>query len=99
MMLLFLMPVEETGETRVRTDCLNFDASLCIQIKTNFNLRKKALGLYFLLDWRSRCCSRMHVSERSTEYVTSVMKNVLSNKKIIQMLMFALQKKIWKTNY
>jgi len=29
MMLLYLMPVEETGETRVRTDCLNFDVSLC----------------------------------------------------------------------
>jgi len=41
------MPIEETGETRVRTDCLNFDASLCIQIKkTNFNLKKKALGIY-----------------------------------------------------
>ena len=49
MMLLFLMPVEETGETRVRTDCFNFDVSLCIQIKTNFNLRKKALGLYFFV--------------------------------------------------
>jgi len=29
----------------------------------------------------------------SAEYVTSVMKNVLSNKKIVKMLMFALQKK------
>jgi len=27
------MPTEETGETKVRTDCLNFDVSLCIQIK------------------------------------------------------------------
>jgi len=35
----------------------------------------------------------------STGYVTSVMKNVLSNKKVVQMLMFALQKKIWKRNY
>jgi len=33
------------------------------------------------------------------EFVNSVMKNVLSNKKIIQMLIFALQKKIWKRNY
>jgi len=24
-----LMPIEETGETRVRADCLNFDVSLC----------------------------------------------------------------------
>jgi len=23
------MPIEDTGETRVRTDCLNFDISLC----------------------------------------------------------------------
>jgi len=27
------------------------------------------------------------------------MKNVLSNKKVVQMLMFALQKKIWKRNF
>ena len=32
-MLLCLMPVEATGEIRVRTDCLNFDVFLCIQIK------------------------------------------------------------------
>jgi len=31
------------------------------------------------------------------EYVTNVMKNVLSNNKnVVQMLMFALQTKIWK---
>jgi len=36
MMLLFLMPVEETGETRVRTDCFNFDDSQCIHIKNKF---------------------------------------------------------------
>jgi len=27
------------------------------------------------------------------------MKNVISNKKVVQMLMFALQKKIWKRNF
>jgi len=27
------------------------------------------------------------------------MKNVLSNKKVVQSLMFVLQKKIWKRNY
>jgi len=27
------MPTEETGETRVRTECLNVDVSLCIQTK------------------------------------------------------------------
>jgi len=30
MVLFFLMPVEETGQTRVRSDCLNLDISLCI---------------------------------------------------------------------
>jgi len=35
----------------------------------------------------------------STEYVTSVMKNILSKRKVVQMLMFALQKKIWKMNH
>jgi len=35
----------------------------------------------------------------STAYVTSVMKNVLSNKNVVQMLIFALQKNIWKRNY
>jgi len=35
--VLSIMHTEETGETRVRTDCLNFDVSLCIQIKINFN--------------------------------------------------------------
>jgi len=32
------------------------------------------------------------------EYVTSVMKNVLSNKKVVQMLLFVPRKKIWKKN-
>jgi len=31
-------------------------------------------------------------------YVISVMKNVMNNKKVAQMLMFAVQKKIWKSN-
>jgi len=34
-----LMPLEETGETRVRIDCLNFDPSLCIQIKKHNSRR------------------------------------------------------------
>jgi len=33
------------------------------------------------------------------EYVASVMKNILSNKKVIPTLMFALQKKSCKNNY
>jgi len=32
-MLLSLVPIQETGETRVRTNCSNFDVSLCLQIK------------------------------------------------------------------
>jgi len=39
-MLLSLMPIEETGETRVKTDCLNFVVSLSIQIKNKFQLEK-----------------------------------------------------------
>jgi len=34
----------------------------------------------------------------STEYVTNVVENLLSNKKVVQMLMFALRNKIWKRN-
>jgi len=33
------MPVEETGETRVGNDCLDFDVSLCIQIKKQISIR------------------------------------------------------------
>jgi len=33
------MPTEETGGTRVRIDCLNFDASLCTQIKKQISIR------------------------------------------------------------
>jgi len=33
------------------------------------------------------------------KFVNNVMKNVLINTKVIQMLMLALQKKIWKRNY
>jgi len=42
------MSVKETGETKVRTDSLNFDISLCTAYKLkNCNWRKKTLGLYF----------------------------------------------------
>ena len=37
--LLSLMPIDETSETRVKTDCLNFDVSLCIQIKKQISIR------------------------------------------------------------
>jgi len=35
------MSIEETGETRVRTDCLNFDVSLCIQIEKQISIEGK----------------------------------------------------------
>jgi len=33
------MPIEVTGESRVRTDFFNFDVSLCIQIKKQTSIR------------------------------------------------------------
>jgi len=48
------MSVEETGETRVRTDCLNFDVSNAYKIKKLL----EALRLYFLWDFKSHCSSR-----------------------------------------
>ena len=43
------MPIEETVERRVRTDCLNFDVSLRIQIKKNkFQLQEESTGIIFL---------------------------------------------------
>jgi len=38
-MLLSSMLIEATGETKVRTDCLNFDVSLYIQIKKQISIR------------------------------------------------------------
>jgi len=39
------MSIEETGETRVCTHCLNFESfPVHANQKTNFNYRKKALG-------------------------------------------------------
>jgi len=38
-MLLSVMPIEETDETRVKIDCLNFGVSLCIQIKKQISIR------------------------------------------------------------
>jgi len=37
--LLSLMPTEETGETRVSIDCLNFDVPVCIQITKQISIR------------------------------------------------------------
>jgi len=53
------MPTEKTGETRVRTDCSNFDVSLCIQIKNKFQLEEEDIGNIFLWDF-TRYSSRFH---------------------------------------
>ena len=45
----YLMPIEETGETRVSTDCLIFDVSLCIYLeKTNFNQPRRHWNMFFV---------------------------------------------------
>jgi len=54
------MPIEETGERSVRTDCLNFDVSLCIQIKKQISIGGRRHGNIFLWDLRSRYSSRLH---------------------------------------
>jgi len=59
-MLLALMPIEETAETRVRTDYLNFYVSQCRQIKTQISFREEGIGIIFLWDFRSRCSSKLH---------------------------------------
>jgi len=43
------MPIEETGETRDRTDCLNFDVSLCIQIKKKISVIERSHWTYVLV--------------------------------------------------
>jgi len=51
-MLLSLMPVEETGETWVRTDCLNFYVSLCIQIKKQiFQSEGEGIGIILFVEF------------------------------------------------
>jgi len=37
--VMSLMPTEETRRSRVRIECLNFDVSLCIQIKKQISIR------------------------------------------------------------
>jgi len=42
------MPLEDTGKTRDRTDCLKFDVFLCIPIKKQISIRgRKHWGIYF----------------------------------------------------
>jgi len=56
-MLLSVMPVEETDETRVRNDCCNFDVSLCTQI-INISIRGHCDCIF--VDFRFLCTSRLH---------------------------------------
>jgi len=51
------MPAEETGGTRVRTECFNFDVSLCIQI---IYISIRSHCDYIFVDFRSLCNSRLH---------------------------------------
>jgi len=93
------MPIYETGETKVRTDCLNFGVSLCIQIK------KEAFGLYFcgildpaaVQDWTEFPTLITYVLLQLTRdiivYVTSVMKN-LEQQKGRQMLCFRCRRRL-----
>jgi len=45
--LLCVTSIEVTSETRVRTDCLNFDVSLCIayKLKNKFQLGEEGIGI------------------------------------------------------
>ena len=60
--LLCVMSIEVTGETRVRTDCLNFDVFLCIayKLKDKFQLGEEGISYILLWDFRSRYSSRLH---------------------------------------
>jgi len=49
----------ETGETGIRTDCLNFDVPYAYELKNKFQL-EEGIGIIYLWDFRSRCSSRLH---------------------------------------
>ena len=99
------MPIYETGETKVRTGCLNFDVSLCIQIK------KEAFGLYScgildpaaVQDWTKFPSLITNVLQLVRYIINGVCyqryEKHLEQQKGRQMLMFSLQKKIGKRNY
>jgi len=54
------MPIEETGEKKVRTDCLNFDVFYAYKLKNKFQLEEEGIRIIFLRDFRSRCSSILH---------------------------------------
>jgi len=45
------MPLEETGETRIKIDCLNFDFSLCIQIKKQISIKGRRHWNYIFVEF------------------------------------------------
>ena len=105
--LLCVMSIEVTCETRVRTDCLNFDVSLCIayKVKNKFQLGEEGIGIIFLWDFRSRYSSRLHkitnkctpsINERyhQRSMLPALRKTSCATKKVFHILMFSLQKKI-----
>jgi len=49
-MILSQMPIEESGEIKVRTDCLNFDVFLSsvYKLKNKFQLEEEGTGIIFL---------------------------------------------------
>jgi len=53
------MPIDETGETKLRTACLNFNVCLCIKIK-KFKLEEEDIKNIILWDFRSRFSSKSH---------------------------------------
>jgi len=53
------LPMGETGETGIRTDCLNFDVPYAYELKNKFQL-EEGIGIIYLWDFRSRCSSRLH---------------------------------------
>jgi len=50
-LLLSLMPIAETGETRVRSDCLNFDVSHGYKLKNKLQFEEKGIGIIFFAEF------------------------------------------------
>ena len=48
-MLPTLMPIEETGETRVRTDCLNSMFPYEFKLQNKFQLEEASIGIIFFV--------------------------------------------------
>jgi len=42
------MPIEETGEARIRADCLNFHVPFAYKLKNKFQLEEEGIGIIFV---------------------------------------------------